>query len=95
MAEFIGQEKPERTKSGPNDGFNAMGKPIPLDRRTNAANHMRQMGVTDAEDVWTCVAMVAGQLERDAPYEALRHAMKYLDLTGSYRLIAVLLTDAA
>lgn len=93
MAEFIGQKKPPRTKSRPNEGFNAMGKTVPVRRKAEAARHLKEMGLTNSEDIFTCVAMVAGQLERDEPYEAIRHAMKYVDLTGAYRLIAVLLTD--
>jgi hypothetical protein len=31
-------------------------------------------------------------LERDKPYEAQAAGMKFLDLTGTYRLFAVLLT---
>jgi hypothetical protein len=93
MAEFLGQKKPRRlTKVGSGDGFDAMGKPIPLYRRTAALDHCRQMGLTDPEDAWSCVGGVAEQLERDAPYEAMAAGMKYLDLIGTYRLMAVLLT---
>jgi len=50
------------------------------------------MGLTDNEDAWRCVGTTAEALERDKPYEAQAAAMVYLDLTGAYRLMAVLLT---
>lgn len=87
MAEFLNQAKPE-----PLSGFAAMGKPISTTRRSEALKHVRQMGIEDRGEAWTLVASVANKLERDEPYEALRAAMAYLDLTGAYRLMAVLLT---
>lgn len=93
MAQFLGQVKPKRvTKAGSGDGFDAMGKPIPMFRRAVALAHCASMGVTDREDALSCVGGVAEQLERDKPYEAMACGMKYLDLTGTYRLMAVLLT---
>jgi hypothetical protein len=35
--------------------------------------------------------MVSNRLERDDPYGAMSDAMKYVDLTGTYRLMAALL----
>lgn len=93
MAEFLNQKKPKRqTKKGSGDGFDAMGKPVPMYRRTAALAHCRDMGLTDAEDATACIGGVADKLERDQPYEAMAEGMKYLDLTGTYRLMAVLLT---
>ncbi len=92
-AEFTGQKKVKRLSLGKGQGFDAMGKPIPLERRTNAVQHCRAMGMTNTEDIWTVVQLMAQQLERDEPYEAVRHGMKYLDLTGTYRLMSVLLCD--
>lgn len=93
MAEFLGSVKPPRkTKPGSNSGFDAMGKPVPLHRRTAALHHCKQMGLNDVEDAWTCVGQMSEQLERDKPYEAMAVGMKYLDLIGTYRLMAVLLT---
>lgn len=86
MAEFIGQEKPEM-----DDGFKAMGKPVPLFRKQAALDHCKAMGL-DGNEAWAVVGRVAEQLERDEPYEAMRLGMVYLDLTGTYRLMAVLLT---
>lgn len=93
MAEFLNQTVPPRTrKTGSNSGFDAMGKPVPLHRKTAGLEHCRQMGLTDTEDAWNCVGAMSEKLARDQPYEAMAEGMKYLDLTGTYRLMAVLLT---
>jgi len=42
-----------------------------------------------------CVNAAAEQLQRDQPYEAQAAGMKFLDLTGVYRLFAVLLCAAS
>lgn len=73
-------------------GFNAIGKPIPLFRKEAAYQQVKEMGVTSPEDRMLLVNSVSEHLERDQPYEAQAAAMKYLDLTGAYRLVAVLLT---
>ena len=88
MAEFLNQKKPERIGSG----FDAMGKVIPLHRKRDADQHLKHMGLTNAEDRFRCVAMVSARLEHDDPYGAMEDATKYIDLTGAYRLLAVLLT---
>ncbi len=86
MAEFIGQPKDEI------DGFNNMGKPISPFRRQAGYAHARQMGLS-ADHALAAVSGVAEQLERDKPYEAMAAGMKYMDLTGTYRLFAVLLVE--
>lgn len=72
--------------------FNNMGKPIPTTRRENALRHCLEMGLDRARAV-ECVSGMAEQLERDHPYEAQAVGMRHLDLTGTYRVVAVLLTD--
>jgi hypothetical protein len=49
------------------------------------------MGLNSAR-AWECVSSIANQLEHDKPYEAQAAGMRFLDLTGTYRLMAVLLT---
>jgi hypothetical protein len=88
MAEFINQHV-----EPPLDGFNAMGKPIPADQRQHGYDTCKEMGL-DSARAWECVNATAEQLERDKPHEAQGAAMKFLDLTGAYRLMAVLLTKA-
>jgi hypothetical protein len=70
-------------------GFAAMGKPIPYERKQRAYDAAKSIGVKD------CFALVQGmseQLERDKPYEAMQVGMKHVDLTGTYRIMATLLT---
>jgi len=86
MAEHLNQPKPEM-----DDGFNNMGKPVPLFRKEAALKHAKAMGLGGG-GAWAVDGAVAEQLERDEPYEAQRKAMVYLDLTGAYRLMAVLLS---
>lgn len=86
MAEFLQQEKPTH-----DDGFGAMGKPISMERRQKGLDACKEMGLSTA-DAWATVGVVAEQLERDEPYRAMSEGMRYLDLTGVYRLFAVLLT---
>lgn len=74
-------------------GFNAMGKPIPFTRKQAAYDAAVAIGVK-AEHRFPLINGVAEQLERDKPYEAMRLGMKYVDITGYYRIMAHLLTGA-
>lgn len=73
------------------DGFNAMGKPIPVARREAAYETCKEIGLDKARAT-ECVRGIAEQLERDKPFEAQAVGMRHLDLTGTYRVMAVLLT---
>jgi hypothetical protein len=75
----------------PMDGFNAMGHPIPYARQQAGFETCIDMGLDKAR-AYEVVAAVSEQLKRDKPYEALEQGCKFLDLVGSYRLMAVLLT---
>ena len=87
MAEFLNQETPPKL-----DGFAAMGKPIPGYRKDLAYQTCRKDFDMDFDKSMGTVQGMANALERDQPYEALGAGMRYgLDLTGSYRLMAVLL----
>lgn len=88
MAEHLGQDKTHDPSY--EDGMNNMGKPIPDFRRDAAYEHCKAMGLGSA-DAMAAVSETAEQLERDKPYEAQGRAMKYMDITGAYRLFAVLL----
>lgn len=92
MAEFLNRPRPQRRKDQPGSGFNAMGKPVPMFRRQAALDHCKAMGLTDTQDAWACVGRMSEALERDEPYKAMEAGMVYLDLTGTYRLMAVLLS---
>lgn len=71
-----------------------MGKPIPTHRLGNALATVRDMlPDISTENATLLVGKVAQKLERDQPYEAMQAAQELnLDLTGAYRLFAVLLT---
>lgn len=86
MAEFMGQKQAPVL-----DGFAAMGKPVPFWRRQIGHDHCIEMGLS-SERAFTAVNAVSEALARDRPQEAMQEGMKYLDLTGTYRLFAVLLT---
>jgi hypothetical protein len=71
-------------------GFNRMGHPLSETARSAAYETCKQMGLNSAR-AWECVQAVATALERDQPYQAQAAGMRFLDLTGTYRLFAVLL----
>ena len=74
-------------------GMEAMGHPIPFDRRQAAYDACLQMGF-EHEPAMSLVNSYADLLERNRPYEAMDisvHGNK-IDLTESYRLFAHLLT---
>lgn len=93
MAEFMNQPV-ETIDLGPGNGFDAMGKPVPFYRRQAAYDTCREIGL-GTEAAYSAVSGMAEQLGRDQPYEAMAAGMKYLDLTGTYRVMAVLLTAEA
>jgi len=71
--------------------MNNMGKPISNEKRQKGYELLGEFGVQFKVDRYFCVRSVAEQLERDKPYEAMEEAQKHVDLTGAYRLFAVLL----
>lgn len=86
-AEFMGQKPIE-----PCDGFNAFGKPVPISRRLKADEHLISMGVTDTNIRFATIQAMSNAIERDNPYQAMSEGMRAVDLTGTYRLLAVLCT---
>jgi hypothetical protein len=86
-AEFMGQ-KP----ISPCDGFNAFGKPVSFERRLIADKHLVAMGITDTNIRFATIQAMANAIERDNPYQAMSEGMRAVDLTGVYRLLAVLCT---
>ena len=88
MAEHLNQAvEPEL------NAFSAMGKPLSTAARQKGFEACKDMGLNSAR-AWECVNGVVEQLERDKPYEAQAAAMKFIDLTGAYRLMATLLAAA-
>ena len=76
------------------DGFAAFGKPVSTERRAEGLKHLRAMGIVNNSDAWECIGQMSTSIERDEPYQAMEIGMRYVDLTGTYRLLAVLCCDA-
>jgi len=87
-AQFLNQNR-----EPPMDEFSMMGRPIPFAARQHGFDACIEMGI-DKVAVYECVGAVSEALARDKPYEAMEASMRYLDLTGTYRLMAVLLSSA-
>lgn len=77
------------------EGFDAMGHPIPADRQQAAYDTAKSMGIESPEDRTELVGAMTIHLENDRPFEAQEAGLKFLDITGFYRLMAVLLTPPA
>lgn len=86
MAELLQQPKHK-----PENGFENMGKPVPMFRREAAYTALKEMGVASADERFACIGAMAEALARDEPYNAMAAGMRYVDLTGTYRLMATLL----
>jgi hypothetical protein len=71
-------------------GLNLLGTPLEPWRKARAYNHARETGLSPA-DAEACVSGMAERYERDDPYGAQAHSMRFVDLTGHYRLMAALL----
>ena len=93
MAQFCDHDRTLRAKESGNTEFGAFGKPVPTERRAEALKHIRGMGVESAEDAWECIGLMSAAIERDQPYDAVAAGMQFVDLTGTYRLMAVLCTN--
>lgn len=94
MAEFIGRKQAamRAEDKAAASGFEAMGKPVPYYRRQAAMAHCRDMGLKDTNKAMATIDRMSEALSRDEPYAAMEAGMAHLDLTGTYRLMAVLLT---
>jgi hypothetical protein len=74
-------------------GFEAVGHEVPLFRRSEAERHLKAMGFDSAEDRFSLINGMSDAIARDNVHEAMEVAYKKnLDVTGCYRLLAVLLT---
>jgi hypothetical protein len=74
--------------------MNMMGKPLSFSARQAAFEHALAMGC-DRAAAFECIGAMADALQRDEPYNAMTAGMRFVDLTGTYRLMAVLLATAA
>lgn len=78
---------------GGESGFEAMGRQVPMHRRAEAERHLGQMCPEwDAEKRFGVVSAMSISIEQDNTHAALEDALSAgLDVTGCYRLLAVLL----
>ena len=88
MAEHLNQKV-----DPPMDPLSMMGHQLSTNARQAGYEHCKAMGL-DSARAWECVNAVAEQLERDKPYDAQAAGMKFLDLTGTYRLFSAILVTA-
>jgi hypothetical protein len=87
------EPRPRPTLATNVDGMDAFGKIVPDHRKSAALKHMRQMAPSISTEAATQVIdRMAEQIARDEPYKVLAIAKEALDLTGAYRLMAVLCT---
>ena len=87
----VGARLGEHQTSG-TDGFDAFGKPVSNYRKSAALRHLRAMVPdTNTEEATGCINRMVEAVERDDPYRAMEAARRTVDLTGAYRLLAVLL----
>lgn len=105
MGEFANKDEGVDTMIGPGvevqgeDGFAALGKPVPFYRRAEAYQHMKDMGCTDKDKMLGVIGRMSIFIERNDPHMALETALYskenpdgMVDAIGCYRLLAVLLT---
>lgn len=83
-------EHMRQTVEPPISFYDAIGKPISSTAKQAGYSECKAMGL-DTARAYECVSAVVEQLQRDQMYEAQDVGMRYLDLCGTYRLIAVLL----
>lgn len=90
-------EMPGQGRIGPDvyskgdDGFAALGKPVPFYRQAAGYEHAKAMGLESGR-AFEVVGIFADKIARDEPHAAMEAGLKYLDATGIYRLLAVMLT---
>jgi len=92
MAEFL-EHKPTPDTKVEKDGFANLGKTVPSYRREEAYRTCREDFGLDAASATRVVGGMADAIERDRPYDAIQAGMHFVDLTGTYRLMAVLLVS--
>lgn len=71
--------------------FDALGGDVPQEQRDAAIQEAREMGLDTPDDA-TWVDQTARLVELDLPEDAIDTVMEHLDLTGTYRFLAVLCT---
>jgi hypothetical protein len=74
-------------------GFDAYGHGVPHHRKEKAFNAIREMAPEmSTAEILGLIDRLSQHIGRDAPYQAQQAALERLDLTGTYRLLATLLS---
>lgn len=74
--------------------FNALGKPVPTIRQVAALDCAVDVMGVDPKLADPVIRDAARYIELDKPWQALQVLRNIVDLTGAYRLMAVMCTDA-
>lgn len=72
------------------DSFAFMGNKISLEVREYALNIAKTVIGLDTAKAYDCIQGMCEQYERDNPYAAQKHSLRYVDLTGHYMLMAAI-----
>lgn len=73
--------------------FEALGEPVPDERREAAAQAARDMGVDLPHGERGWIDRIADAIEQDKPDTAVERSRQNIDLTGAYRLLGHLCVD--
>jgi len=90
MPQWVSGKPPKQKWAGQSE-FEAMGVEVPFFRRQAGYENCKQMGMKDSKTIFELIQDVSQMIERDDPHGALERMSKNLDVTGCYRLLAVLL----
>ena len=71
-----------------------IGKPIPFTAMQKGYEHCLGLGL-DKKIAYECTKTVADKLSRNLPHDAMKTGLAHMDYPGTYRLMAVLLAEAA
>lgn len=75
------------------DGDNAFGKKVPTVRQVSALDTAVEILGVEATQADPIIRVTARFIELDKPFNALMTLQNIVDLTGAYRLLAVLCTE--
>lgn len=71
-----------------------IGKPISFAAMEKGYEHCRRLGL-DQKLAYECTWSVAVLLSRNRPHDAMKAGLAHMDHSGTYRLLAILLAEAA
>ncbi len=87
------RDKWAKHKSETGDAFDAFGKPVPTERQVAALDCAVEVMGADPDLADPIIQRAARYIESDEPLYAFTVLQNIVDLTGAYRLVAVMCTD--